>query len=125
MAVNKVVYNNETLIDLTADTVTSDTLKSGYTAHSASGEVIEGTYQASILDEYLAEPSTTIIDNDNDVITQTFDEGTVVTSFSTEDNVDTITSTITLTDGSIYIRTTTITSNDDKDTIKTTLIKTN
>lgn len=47
MAVNKVVYNTEdgeqTLIDLTEDTVTADTLAEGVTAHSASGEVIVGT----------------------------------------------------------------------------------
>lgn len=37
MAVNKVKYGNNTLIDLTADTVTSASLLSGITAHSASG----------------------------------------------------------------------------------------
>lgn len=47
MAVNKVVYNTEngaeTLIDLTGDTVTPETLAVGATAHNASGEVIVGT----------------------------------------------------------------------------------
>lgn len=47
MAVNKVVMNTangaETLIDLTADTVTPSTLAEGVTAHDASGEVITGT----------------------------------------------------------------------------------
>lgn len=42
MAVNKVDYSGETLIDLTEDTVTPDVLLSGETAHSASGEVITG-----------------------------------------------------------------------------------
>lgn len=42
MAVNKVNYSGETLIDLTEDTVTPDVLLSGETAHSASGEVITG-----------------------------------------------------------------------------------
>lgn len=46
MAVNKVVYNTEdgaqTLIDLTGDTVTPETLTEGYVAHDASGEVIVG-----------------------------------------------------------------------------------
>ena len=37
MAVNKVVYAGQTLVDLTADTVTSDALRQGYTAHSADG----------------------------------------------------------------------------------------
>lgn len=47
MAVNKVVYNEngtqKTLIDLTGDTVTQETLAKGVTAHAANGEVIEGT----------------------------------------------------------------------------------
>ena len=43
MAVNKVIYGSDTLIDLTADTVTADKLKEGETAHSADGELITGT----------------------------------------------------------------------------------
>lgn len=42
MAVNEVIYNGETLISLTSDTVTADTLASGYTAHNSAGEVITG-----------------------------------------------------------------------------------
>lgn len=42
MAYNKVVYGDETLIDLTSDTVTPDTLAEGVTAHNASGERIVG-----------------------------------------------------------------------------------
>lgn len=43
MAVNKVTYNNNTLIDLTADSVTPDTLLSGTTAHAKDGSSISGT----------------------------------------------------------------------------------
>lgn len=43
MAINKVVYGNETLIDLTDDSVTPETLDEGVTAHSADGERIVGT----------------------------------------------------------------------------------
>ena len=42
MAVNKVVLGSETLLDLTGDTVTRDTLLAGLTAHNAAGEQIEG-----------------------------------------------------------------------------------
>jgi hypothetical protein len=42
MGVNKVEYNGETLIDLTNDSVTPETLARGVTAHDASGELIEG-----------------------------------------------------------------------------------
>lgn len=44
MAVNKVVYDNSTLIDLTQDTVTPQTLLIGTVAHDASGQQIVGTF---------------------------------------------------------------------------------
>lgn len=40
---NKVVFNGQTLIDLTDDTVTPSTLMQGYTAHDKSGALITGT----------------------------------------------------------------------------------
>lgn len=43
MAISKVVYGGNTLIDLTSDTIAPDKLKKGYTAHGADGEVINGT----------------------------------------------------------------------------------
>lgn len=43
MAVNKVVYDGNTLIDLTGDTVTADKLAVGYTAHGANGVQLTGT----------------------------------------------------------------------------------
>lgn len=57
MAVNKVVYGNRTLIDLTEVTVTADTLLEGYTALDKRGELITGRAVAgsgeaiSIIDE--------------------------------------------------------------------------
>jgi hypothetical protein len=42
MGVNLVVINGTTKLDLTADTVTADTLKKGKTAHNAAGDVITG-----------------------------------------------------------------------------------
>lgn len=42
MAYNKVVYDGNTLIDLTSDTVTANSLLSGYSAHSADGTQISG-----------------------------------------------------------------------------------
>lgn len=41
--VNKVVYGGNTLIDLTADTITASDLASGVTAHDKSGATITGT----------------------------------------------------------------------------------
>lgn len=43
MAINKVIYGGNTLIDLTADTITASDLKDGITAHDKSGAVITGT----------------------------------------------------------------------------------
>lgn len=43
MAINKVIYGNKTLIDLTADTVTADKILATYKAHDASGAIITGT----------------------------------------------------------------------------------
>lgn len=43
MAINKVIYGGETLIDLTGDTVDASHLLAGYTAHDKSGAVITGT----------------------------------------------------------------------------------
>ena len=41
--INKVVFGNQTLIDLTADTVTAADVLSGVTAHDRSGATITGT----------------------------------------------------------------------------------
>ena len=47
MAVNKVVYGQNTLLDLTADTIVASALLSGYTAHDKSGAAITGTHQCA------------------------------------------------------------------------------
>lgn len=43
MAISKVIYGGNTLIDLTNDTVVADKLLKGYTAHGADGEVVNGS----------------------------------------------------------------------------------
>ena len=50
--ISKVVYGNETLIDLTSDTVAAAALLSGYTAHGADGAPITGncTFDADTKD---------------------------------------------------------------------------
>ena len=47
MAISKVTYGGNTLMDLTNDTVTSASLLSGYTAHGADGEPILGAANPS------------------------------------------------------------------------------
>ena len=51
MAANKVIVNNQTILDLTADTVTAATLKKGVTAHDASGAQITGTMEEASTSE--------------------------------------------------------------------------
>lgn len=55
MAISKVIYGGQTLIDLTSDTVSADKLLTGETAHGMDGTLIEGecdfdsnTYDATI-----------------------------------------------------------------------------
>lgn len=43
MAYNKIIYGNNVLIDLTADTVDAAHLLNGYTTHNKAGESISGT----------------------------------------------------------------------------------
>lgn len=49
---NKIIWDGEVLIDLTADTVTADKLLYGYTAHDMAGNVITGscTYDSNTQD---------------------------------------------------------------------------
>lgn len=55
MAVNKVEYGKETIIDLTADTVSSNALLQGVTAHASNGEVVTGSLN---LDNYYTKAET-------------------------------------------------------------------
>lgn len=52
MAVNKVTYGGKTLVDLTSDTVTPETLAEGVTAHDKGGNVITGTLATSVIPTY-------------------------------------------------------------------------
>lgn len=48
MGYNKIVYDNNTLIDLTADTITPDKILVGYTAHDKAGNLITGTASGEV-----------------------------------------------------------------------------
>ena len=52
MAISKVIFGGEVLIDLTADTITADKLLTGSTAHGADGNAISGacTFDADTSD---------------------------------------------------------------------------
>lgn len=57
MAINKVVYGNQMLIDLTNDTVAAAKMLSGTTAHGANGEAITGNIVSKAAATYV--PTTT------------------------------------------------------------------
>ncbi len=58
---NKVVFGDKTLIDLTNDTVTPQTLMEGVTAHDASGQLIRG--EASVDNAYFDDNITVLSPN--------------------------------------------------------------
>ena len=74
MATSKVVFSGRTLIDLTGDSVTEETLLRGYTAHKANGTKIVGTAFAnypdrySFLDSIQDSTGENILDNLNNVL---------------------------------------------------------
>lgn len=63
MAVNKVVYDGATLVDLTGDTVTADNLAAGVKATGADGKPIVGLLPMLTIDAELNDTSTNPIQN--------------------------------------------------------------
>lgn len=54
--INKVIYGNNTLIDLTADTVSAAKMYKGTVAHDKSGASITGTAEVTVVGERLIMP---------------------------------------------------------------------
>ena len=63
MAVNKVVYGNTTLVDLTSDTVTADNMAEGVRATGADGTKIVGLLPKVAIDNELSLTSTNPVQN--------------------------------------------------------------
>ena len=53
MAISKVVYGGNTLIDISGDTVNAARLKAGYTAHNSAGNKVTGTLEPGYNEETL------------------------------------------------------------------------
>lgn len=70
MAKNKVIYDGNTLIDLTNDTVTANTLLSGATAHDRHGDSISGAVSFVTYYTGTSAPSSSL-GNDGDIYLQT------------------------------------------------------
>ena len=66
MAINKVVYDGNTLIDLTADTVTAANLANGVTATDRTGAKITGTLTFITCYSGTSDPSSSL-GNDGDI----------------------------------------------------------
>lgn len=63
MAVNKIIYNGATLVDLTSDTVTADDLAAGVTATGADGKPVVGLLPKVTIDTELSTTSTNPVQN--------------------------------------------------------------
>ena len=63
MAVNKIIYNGETLVDLTNDTVTADDLAAGVKATGADGRPVVGLLPKVTIDTELSLSSTNPVQN--------------------------------------------------------------
>lgn len=70
MAVNKVSINGATVFDLTADTVTPETLSVGVTAHNAAGELITGTHIEPVTYYTGEDEPSSDLGNDGDIYLQ-------------------------------------------------------
>lgn len=93
MNVNKVVYNGNTLVDLTNDTVTADNLASGVTAHAADGSSVTGLLPKVEIDSELSSTSTNPVQNK-----------VINSALANKMNVDAITSGFALTDATSSIQ---------------------
>ena len=60
MAVNHVIINGETVVDLRNDTVSSDKLLKGATAHDKTGAAITGTVSFATVYTGSGEPSSSL-----------------------------------------------------------------
>jgi len=76
---SKLVYEGDTLFDLTADTVTPETLLAGYTAHDEFGDAIVGEATSATLLRYNSLTNW----NASDVI---LDEGEIVMAYDIDSN---------------------------------------
>lgn len=113
MAVNKVIYDGTTLIDLTNDTVTSGALLKGHTAHDKSGAVIVGTYEAGmdiddILENGFGSGDITYVDDSSTVTATNNTTGQVLTKVFADNEVTT-----TLSESGTTLGTLVRTYNDD------------
>lgn len=63
MAVNKIIYGGNTLVDLTSDTVTANDLAEGITATGANGNKVVGLMQKVTIDAELSTTSTNPVQN--------------------------------------------------------------
>lgn len=64
MGVSKVEFGENTLVDLTNDTVTPNSLLSGYSAHNKAGELIQGLLQKGVnTDDANATAATILVNN--------------------------------------------------------------
>lgn len=99
MAINKVIYGGNTLIDLTADTVTAADLASGVTAHDKSGATITGTntYDADTSDADAS--ASEILATKTAYVNGTKVTGSMPNRGAISETIDTVAGTVTIASG--------------------------
>lgn len=96
MAVNEVIYNGKTLIDLKNDTVTPETLAEGVTAHDASGNIITGLAKRISITQEAGESENLVMSQKavTDLVSKALDSGGgTSTEYETVDSVEEMTDT--------------------------------
>lgn len=113
MSVNKVIYGNRVVIDLTGDTVTKSSLLKGVIAHDKAGNQIVGTYEAgeevnNILENGFNSGDITYVDNGDTIVATNNTTGQILTKTITNGTV-----TVVLTESGSELGRLTRTYNDD------------
>lgn len=113
MSVNKVIYGDRVVIDLTGDTVTKSSLLKGVIAHDKAGNQIVGTYEAgeevnNILENGFNSGDITYVDNGDTIVATNNTTGQILTKTITNGTV-----TVVLTESGSELGRLTRTYNDD------------
>lgn len=87
MAVNKVVYNGKTLIDISGSTIADATIKKGRVAFNSAGVKVTGYMTPNY--DYMN--CTSNLNDETGVVTTKVDGETHTASFSSQDGIDVIT----------------------------------
>ena len=85
MGKSKVVYKNQTLIDISGDTVEADKMLKGITAHDSNGDPVTGTLEKQQKTATITSNGTTTVTPDSGKL---MEKVTITTNIQNADTVD-------------------------------------